>query len=152
MRSFHRLSWTDVTRYLQQPGAPEVAAIAKHEIEHPLDAGMLRSLGLPLGQLADWRMPAPHCGGLHVREFVDRYTAHVDQVNPVCDLPGHMAADAPAIGGGAALGALVGLALGESAGAMLLGAVVGGLLGSAVAASAEASAQADGVKRRPVPT
>ena len=147
MRSSTPLTWTDVTRYLQQPGAPKVAAIAKHEIAHPLDVGMLRSLGVPMGQFADWRMPAPHCGGLHVREFVDRYTAHVDQVNPVCDLPGHMATDAPAIGGGVALGALVGLALGESAGAMLLGALVGGLVGSAVAASAEDAALARGAQR-----
>ena len=147
MRSLPPLTWTDVTRYLQQPGAPKVAAIAKHQVEHPLDAGMLRSLGVPMGQFADWRMPSPHCGGLHVREFVDRYTAHVDQVNPVCDLPGHIAVDAPAIGGGVAIGALVGLALGESAGAVLLGALVGGLLGCAVAAGAEDSGTPRGARR-----
>lgn len=152
MRSSHRLSWTNVTRYLQQTDAPKVVTMAKHDVEHPCDAGMVRSLGVPLGQLADWRMPAPHCGGLHVREFVDRYTAHVDQVNPVCDLPGHMASDAPTIGGGVAIGALVGLALGESAGAMLVGALIGGLVGTAVAASAESAAQTSGVKRRTVPT
>lgn len=137
MRNSNRLTWADVGRYLRQPASPSVASVAKHAVEHPCDAGMVRSLGVPLGQVADWRMPSPHCGGLHVREFVDRYTAHLDQVNPNCDLPGHVAADAPAIGGGVAVGALLGLALGESAGAMLVGALLGGLLGTAVAAGAE---------------
>lgn len=100
---------------------------------------MTRSVGLPVGQIADWRMPHPNCHGLHVREYVGYYTAHLDRVNPRCDLVGHLAGDAPLVGGGAALGALVGLAVGESAGAMLIGAIIGGALGGAAASTQEAA-------------
>jgi hypothetical protein len=110
---------------------------------------MTRSLGLPVGQLADWRMPHPNCHGLHVREYAGYYTAHVDQVNPRCDLPGHLAADAPLVGGAAALGALVGLALGESTQAMLVGAVIGGAVGVLAASAQETAACAAGCRPRP---
>jgi len=98
---------------------------------------MKSSMGLPVGQIADWRFPHPICHGLHVREYESYYTAHIDRANPNCDPVGHMNLDAPAVGGGAALGALVGLALGESAGAMFVGALIGGALGAAVSATAE---------------
>src|SRR5262249_33627308 len=103
----------------------------------PTAAGMHTSLGLPVGQFADWRYPAPGCDALHVREYVHGYTAHLDRVNPNCDLPGHLAQDAPAIGGGGAVGAVVGLIVGESPGAMLVGALLGGALGASAAAAQE---------------
>jgi hypothetical protein len=72
-----------------------------------------------------------------VREYVDRYTAHLDEANPNCDLPGHIMKDAPAVGGGVALGALVGLIVGESPGAMLFGALIGAALGVSAATARE---------------
>ncbi len=141
------LTWAQVAQHLARNGRSACITIQKWQVEHPRVAGMRRSLGLPLGQMADWRMPYPGCHGLHVREFPDHYSVHIDRVNPHCDLPGHVAADAPAVGGGAALGALVGLVLGESAGAMLVGALIGGALGASATATKEKAACA--APRRP---
>jgi hypothetical protein len=92
-------------------------------------------MGLPTGQLADWRFVSPGCDGLHVREFGDFYSAHVDRVNPTCDPIGHIVSDTPQIAGGLALGALAGFAFGKSKEAALVGAMFGGLIGLAAAAS-----------------
>jgi hypothetical protein len=91
----------------------------------------------------------PGCGnGLHVREYGDRYTAHLDLVNPNCDLASHIAADAPIVAGGVALGALIGVALGESPGAMLVGALLGGALGAAVTSASETAKSSSRKPRR----
>lgn len=137
MRSSHTLSWNEVARHLGKEHTRSCATIEKSRVEHPQAAGMRASVGLPVGQIGDWRMPYPNCHGLHVREFADHYTAHLDAANPNCDLPGHIALDTPAVGGGAALGALAGLILGESAGAMIVGALIGGAIGAAAEASKE---------------
>lgn len=131
------MTWAQIASYLGAHPEHRFLRVEKWAVEHPTASGMRQSLGLPVGQFADWRMPSPHCGGLHVREFVDHYTVHSDQVNPHCDLPGHIVQDTPAVGGGAALGALVGLVLGESAGAMLVGALVGSAFGAAAASAQE---------------
>ncbi len=142
------MTWSDVLAYLRQQPSHACAGVRKWEVEHPQAAGLRRSLGLPVGQLADWRMLG--CGhGLHVREYADRYTAHIDHVNPNCDLPGHVVSDAPKVAGGAALGALLGLALGESPRAMMLGALIGGALGASAAASDEAAKCSAPATRRP---
>jgi len=133
------LTWTQIAAGLRRRPLPACVRIATWQVEHPQAAGMTRSLGLPVGQIADWRLPHPNCHGLHVREYPGYYTAHVDQVNPRCDLPGHLTADVPLVGGGAALGALIGLLVGESAGAMLVGAVLGGAVAAAVAGAQEAA-------------
>lgn len=143
------MTWRQVAQQLSTQAAHACMRIPKWQVQHPRAAGMARSLGLPVGQFGDWRMPYPNCHGLHVREFTDHYTAHIDRVNPNCDVAGHVNADAPAVGGGAALGALIGLILGESAGAMVVGALIGGALGASATASTEAKACARPVKPRP---
>lgn len=142
------LTWAQVAADLRRRPLPACVRLATWQVEHPQAAGMTPSVGLPVGQLADWRMPHPNCHGLHVREYPGYYTAHVDKINPRCDLPGHLAADAPLVGGGAALGALVGLVLGESPGAMLLGALIGGAVGAAAASSVESAACCNAAPRR----
>ena len=133
------MTWKSVAVALRSGPQSTCVRVPAWQVEHPTAAGMTRSVGLPVGQVADWRMPHPNCHGLHVREYVGYYTVHVDQVNPRCDLPGHIALDAPLVGGGAALGALVGLAIGESAGAMMIGALIGGAMGAAAASAHEAA-------------
>lgn len=133
------MTWEGVVAWLRRHPQPACVRIEIWQVEHPTNAGMTRSMGLPVGQLADWRMPHPHCGGLHVREYRGYYTVHLDRVNPRCDLPGHLAVDAPLIGSGAALGALIGIALGESPGSMLVGALIGGAIGTALASTQETS-------------
>ncbi len=134
------LTWAQVAADLRRRPLPACLRLAAWQVEHPQAAGMTPSLGLPVGQLADWRMPHPNCHGLHVREYPGYYTAHVDKINPRCDLPGHLTADVPLVGGGAALGALMGLIVGESASSMLIGAIIGGALGAAAASAAETAA------------
>jgi hypothetical protein len=137
-------TWSDIARHLGAQPYGAVLRVEKYQVQHPRDAGMKPSMGLPLGQRGDWRFPAPGCGGLHVRDFLDCYTAHLDRVNPVCDPVGHVVSDTPQIAGGLALGALLGLALGKSKEAALVGALFGGILGLATASS-----QAEpGLKRR----
>ncbi len=131
------LTWNQVAAYLHTQPAHSCMNILKWQVEHPTAAGLRPSLGLPVGQMGDWRYSSGH--GLHVREYFDRYTVHVDSVNPNCDLPGHIVSDAPMIAAGVALGALIGLALGENAGAMMVGALIGGALGVAAASAAEES-------------
>src|SRR5262245_17938103 len=131
------MTWAQVASELRRHPLPACVRLGPWHVEHPQAAGMTRSVGLPVGQIADWRLPHPNCHGLHVREYVGYYTAHVDHINPRCDLAGHMTMDVPLVGGGAALGALVGLLVGESASAMFVGAIVGGALGAAAASAQE---------------
>lgn len=105
--------------------------IGKRSIPHPIEAGARVSVGLPVGQVTDYRFPPSHdCSGLHVQEFEDYWSIHVDKVHPACDIFAHLREDAPSgwIAGGAALGALAGLALGRSSGAILAGAALGALV------------------------
>ena len=88
-------SWAGVANYLRSQPSPACLRVLKRDVQHPTVAGMTRSLGLPVGQIADWRMPHPNCHGLHVREYLSYYTAHVDKKNPRCDLPAHLAEDTP---------------------------------------------------------
>jgi hypothetical protein len=87
------------------------------------------SVGLPVGQQADYRMSYPGCGGLHVRDFGTHYVAHLDRANPACNPIGHILEDVPDVAAGVALGALVGLLLGRSKEATVAGAVVGAAIG-----------------------
>ena len=145
------LTWAQVAALLRWRPRPACVRLEAWQIEHPQAAGMTRSVGLPVGQLADWRMAHPSCHGLHVREYVGYYTAHLDKVHPRCNLAGHMAVDAPLVGGGAALGGLVGLVLGESRSAMVIGALIGGALGAAAASAHEAAGCAGAVSARAGP-
>jgi hypothetical protein len=131
------LTWSDVTNQLVEQPQVEFLRVDKRAIAHPRDAGMVRSVGLPVGQLLDWRWPSTHCGPVHVREFLTYYTCHLDRANPHCDPVEHLAADTPQLVAGAALGALVGIAFGQSKEAGLVGGLLGALLGAAADARRE---------------
>ena len=130
---FQPTSWEQVLETLWQEPAGTVLRAPKHWLPHPEDAGATRSLGLPVGQSADfrWRVGS-FCAGLHARDFHDHYEAHIDEVNPACDVVDHLRQDAPKayVAGAAALGALVGLLLGRSKDATLMGAGLGALAGA----------------------
>lgn len=136
MRDPRVFTWSAIANHLATQPHGSVVRVEKYQVEHPRDAGMRPSLGLPVGQCTDWRYKFPSCGGLHVRDFGTFYSAHLDRVNPECDPVGHVMSDTPQIAGGLALGALIGLALGNSKEAALVGAMFGGLLGLASTASA----------------
>lgn len=125
--------WTEVREQLVD--LPAGARIVLHkDVPHPQLGGARRDIGLPAGQLADWRFaPGPDCTGVHVHEFADRYVAHLDRVHPACSIVGHVRSDAPqllvglGILGGAAVGARSG-----GVGGLLLGALAGAALGAAL--------------------
>lgn len=122
-------TWSEIAQQLGAAEPNTLLRLEKREVQHPRDAGMRLSMGLPIGQNADYRMSYPHCGGLHVRDYGTYYTAHLDRANPHCDPIAHAVQDTPQIAGGVALGALLGLLLGNSREATLAGAALGGLLG-----------------------
>lgn len=135
MNGAYIYTWSAIAKYLAAQPHGTIVRVEKHHAQHPRDAGMKPSMGLPVGQNSDWRQAYPKCGGLHVRDFGPFYSAHLDRVNPKCDPVGHVMSDTPQIVSGAALGALAGLALGKSKEAALVGALFGGLLGLTAAAS-----------------
>jgi hypothetical protein len=122
--------WADVR--LQIEASPGSRVAVDLGAPPPATAGARRDLGLPVGQLADWRFPAAaDCTGLHVHEHADRYEAHIDQVHPACGLVEHVRVDAPQLL--VVIGALVGtgLGLGGGTGRAVLGLVLGAALGAA---------------------
>ena len=105
-------TWAEVEAELAAAPPGAQASYGRDEIGHPGAAGAVAGVGLPRGQLADWRFPpTASCRGLHVHEFAERWVAHLDQVHPACDPVGHLFQDAPivllAIGAGAMLGGLL---------------------------------------------
>lgn len=127
---FPPTTWHEVLASLKAEEPGTILRLPKEWLPHPEDAGARRSIGLPFGQRSDYRWRLADCSGLHVRDFGSHYEAHIDQVDPQCDLVGHALKDIPGahVAGGAAVGALAGLVLGRSKEATMVGAGVGALL------------------------
>jgi len=125
-------TWRDVHDFLRSHPPGEILRLPKYVLPHPEDAGAARSVGLPLGQAADFRWRLRDCRSLHVRDFQTHYEAHIDFVDPSCDPVEHLRRDLPEgyVGAVAAIGGLLGALIGGSREA----AVVGAGLGAAVAA------------------
>jgi hypothetical protein len=123
--------WAQVARRLLASASGTRLAYAKHILPHPRQAGARVSVGLPAGQVADYRFaPDSDCQGVHVLEYPDRWVVHLDQIHPDCDVLEHLRRDAPGTWclGGTVLGAAAGAALGKNAGSVLAGAGIGLLL------------------------
>jgi hypothetical protein len=127
-------TWLQVAHALRVQPPGTVLRLPKWQYPHPVDSGAHVSIGLPLGQSADFRWRLPGCAGLHVRDFGSHFEAHVDSVDPGCDPVEHLRQDAPEafVAGAAAIGALVGAVLGRSREATLAGAGIGAIFGFAV--------------------
>ncbi|HJK92322.1 MAG TPA: hypothetical protein RMH85_01285 [Polyangiaceae bacterium LLY-WYZ-15_(1-7)] len=133
-------TWDMVAAQLHFLPRGQFVRVEKRCVTHPLDAGFRKTLGLPRGQRADFRLELANCVGLHVQDFGSHYEAHLDQVDPACDVAEHLRRDAPGtyVLGAVGLGALIGLAIGQSKEAALAGSVLGGLLGLGTAARDDA--------------
>lgn len=131
MYYFAPLHWQNVADQLRRQPRGSVVRYRKSLMEHPLDAGASWSIGMPQGQIADFRLRLPGCGGLHIRDFGSHYEAHIDTVDLSCNPIEHARRDAPEvyIAGAAALGALVALMLGGNRDTLLAGAGLGAALG-----------------------
>lgn len=69
-----------------------VLRIRRPDAIHPSRAGFRRSLGMPRGQIADWRKTTGH-GCIHVREYRTWYAVHRDRVDPKVSVFGHLFKD-----------------------------------------------------------
>src|SRR4051812_36024576 len=99
-----QLTWAQVALHLKSQPPRSLLRLEKYAVQHPRDGGLHPSIGLPVGQQADYRLGYPNCGGLHVRDYGTHYVAHLDRVNPACDPVGHVFQDTPQLAGTAALG------------------------------------------------
>lgn len=99
---------------------------------HPEHFGAIRSTGLDVGQLDDFRFPPlPDGRGLHVQRFPNGWSAHLDEHHPEDSPIQHARHDAPFVVGAASalLGALTSVAVTKRPGSAVWGAFLGGLLG-----------------------
>jgi hypothetical protein len=122
--------WHEVAHVLaaQPPGS--VLRVPKHQVEHPSAAGLSTSIGLPLGQRADFRFQYSDSTGLHVRDFGPHYEGRLDRIHPNWEFLAQCRGEARGshVAALAALGALAGTLLGRKPEAVLAGAAIGGLL------------------------
>ncbi len=132
-------SWRGVVRVLRQYAPRAVVRIEKGVLSHPRGAGMSPSIGLPEGQVADFRLALANGGGLHVKDFGTHYEAHLDEVHPDIDLVEHLRRDAPGVlvASGVALGAVIGRSVGASKDGTLVGAALGGLFAALLASTGD---------------
>lgn len=71
----------------------------------PLESGLFKkSIGEPKGQIADWRASVEGSQrGVHVVEYQDRYSVHVDRFDPSKQPVKHLIFDSPKTGATLAL-------------------------------------------------
>lgn len=127
-------AWEDVINRLRSSPAGSIMRIPSTQIAHPLDANMVRTLGLPIGQRADFRVAIDERTAFHVRDFGGYYDAQLYSVLPQAAVePPSVPREAPGatILGATAIGALLGAALGGTKDGALAGALVGGVAGLA---------------------
>ena len=143
-------NWSQILEELKREEHGCTMRLPAHTMEHPRDAGMSLSVGLPMGQRNDYRLKLDDCSGLHVRDFRTHYEAHIDKVHPSCDPVEHALRDAPGatILGMTALGSLLGGLLGRTKESFLAGAVVGAFLASAAVALSDPSSSPATPSRR----
>lgn len=126
----HAAIWRMVRAQLESHAPGTILRVPKTAAPSPREAGADLSVGWPVGQQGDFRFgPESDCRGLHVREFEDRWEAHLDAVHPACSVLDHMVRDAPdgLVLGGVAVGALVGLAVSRDTAGAVAGAGLGAL-------------------------
>ena len=123
-------TWATVVQVLEAHPPLSILQVSKHGTPHPRTFQMSPSLGLPVGQTADYRRVLPCGRGFHVRDFGTHYEAHIDEVHPAVDLIEHLRRDSPGtfVAGGAGVGAALGALLGRSKEATLAGALLGALI------------------------
>lgn len=129
MNGYRQATWGSVIQLLAHHSPRTVCRVEKGALPHPLAAGMKRSIGMPEGQAADYRLVLLGGAGFHVKDFTTHYEAHIDEVHPDVNAIEHLRRDAPGtfIASGVALGAIVGRGVGTSKEAALAGAALGGL-------------------------
>jgi hypothetical protein len=87
-------TWQAVHDSLAEHPARTVMPFPKAWLPDPRTAGASVSVGVPHGQIADYRFPPDaECRGLHAQDFGTEWRVHLDRVHPSCDLVGHFVRD-----------------------------------------------------------
>ena len=90
----HAKTWAEVYWYLTQAEKGSTVEVHKSVIAHPSYNGAYKSVGLPKGQIADWRFPPdPEGRGLHIHDVGWGWRAHLDEVHPDHSIVGHFVRD-----------------------------------------------------------
>lgn len=142
-------TWPQIARTLaRSPHDGHWLVVSKDEVVHPLDAGFRHTMGVPVGQRADFSLRLPRWR-LHVRDMRTHYEVQLfgftnpplrtsrDPTQPVSAVDASSAS-------AAALGALVGLAIGRTAESAVAGSLVGVIVGLCAAGG-----QATSTRNRP---
>ncbi len=117
-------NWTTIARVLSRRPARTQLRVQRSAIEHPVHAGLRRTVGVPRGQIADYRLPLGPETWLHVTEYAHEYLVHREvraRTTPVAAAPAKP-------GAGALLGFFVGLALGGTVSGALAGLALGAVV------------------------
>jgi hypothetical protein len=134
------LRWTVVAAILRAQPAGSIAWLPPARVEHPRAAGMTLTMGLPVGQRADYRLDVGGGQELVVTEFAHGFEARLDRRPTVSDFESVLRnTPGTSVVGLIAAGALIGLALGRSKDSALVGATIGGV--AALAGVGVANAQ-----------
>lgn len=124
------LTWDQVTLHLQRQPMSTITKLAPPQVQHPRDAGLHPSIGVPVGQRTDYRKNLPNGTQLCILDFGTHYEAKLEPVLRLIDIESILRqAPGTSAAGSIATGALLGLAIGRSKEAALIGAVIGGLVG-----------------------
>lgn len=91
--------WNSVVASVLSYGTMEISKMdgSGDPVPRPENSGLFRrSIGEQKGQVADWRASIPGSKrGVHVVEFEDHYSAHVDRYDPNKDPIRHLLMDSP---------------------------------------------------------
>jgi hypothetical protein len=104
--------------------------VARHLVEHPLDAGMQRSLAFPAGQRADYSLALDASRVLHVQDFGEHLEGYLHTRVPL--VLNRQDATVDPVSGGMALGSILSMSMSRNKGAVFAGAILGALLGAAL--------------------
>lgn len=90
------MDWPSVIQAIARLGLGVEVELDKQWLLHPSKVeGFKLSLGMPRGQVADYRMRLSDGRCLHVVELRDRYLVHLDSVDPSDNPLGHLLSDTP---------------------------------------------------------
>jgi hypothetical protein len=87
------MDWPYLTSYvLALPPHHGIVAL-KHRRMHPLQVGFRKTVGLPSGQIADYRLTLMDGRSIHALEYWSFYLIHWDVRDPSFDPIGHLQYD-----------------------------------------------------------
>ncbi|CAM4282358.1 Glycine zipper domain-containing protein [Corallococcus exiguus] len=133
------LTWHAVAKLLSSQPPGSKVRLRRSLTQHPKDGGLVPTLGLPVGQRADYRLDYGGEQVLYVQDFGTHLEARLDPRRPPVTRAAigasSEAPDTDAMLGGAAVGGLIGLLFGRSSSSVVTGLVLGAVAGLAANAA-----------------